>query len=506
MLGMGSAKAFGDQKIDLPNPNVTPLVERNADIPSITDLAGDYRGPGFYPIELTSDLKVSVEIRWCSRTQDILTQNLQNIQFAFKVNEQDFLSRLHQFEEVEIDNNGEENFCHGYRGLISQWPSGKQVVYYSLTMNAPINDGWDDYPAGEIAWEYAISVLTVDDTLGDDSFASPRVTPLEQRSLDISHIRSLAKDWDGPGVYAAEIASQKEVRVTLGWCSKTAEILAANIEHLRFSLEINGQDMTDKYFKYDEIQNDYAGDGEAAFCYGYRGLLSDWPPGEHTIRNTLYVDEVLNDGWVENPAGEFVWEYVVLVGEPVEASGAGHTVSVSLNTNCRKGPGQAYEIIGELREGETAEVVGRHPESTYWVIIEPRFGRQCWLWGEYADVTGDVSSLKVFTPPPLPTATPTPTPDPEWIESICLCNSTGDHISSFKLFNDDTDEWLGELGADGFASGYCNCFSAGGPYPPGDYAVEYKVCADGEACTEYGDTHIQPFEVHTDGQHIEINP
>lgn len=318
--------------------------------------------------------------------------------------------------------------------------------------------------------------------------------------------RSLAKDWDGPGVYSVEVADQKEIRVSLGWCAKTAEILTENLEHIRFSLEINGQDMTGSYFEYDEILDDYAGEGEAAFCFGYRGLLSDWPPGQHNIRNTLHVDKELDDGWVKNPAGKLVWEYIVTVVDDVEVSDYNHSVSVSLNTNCRKGPGQAYEIIGELRVGETAEVVGRHPEGTYWVIIEPRFGRQCWLWGKYADVTGDTSQLNVFTPPPLPTATPTPTPDPEWIETICLCNDTGEHISSFQLFNDDTDEWLGELGSDGFGSGFCNCFSAGGPYPPGDYAVEYKICSDGEACTTYGDTYIQSFEVHTDGQHIEINP
>jgi hypothetical protein len=30
-------------------------------------------------------------------------------------------------------------------------------------------------------------------------------------------------------------------------------------------------------------------------------------------------------------------------------------------------------------------------------------GRDCWLWGRYAQVSGDVSQIPVFTPPPTPT-------------------------------------------------------------------------------------------------------
>jgi hypothetical protein len=85
-------------------------------------------------------------------------------------------------------------------------------------------------------------------------------------------------------------------------------------------------------------------------------------------------------------------------------------VSVSVNTNCRTGPGQAYDLIGMLLVGETANVVARSDSGTYVVIENPDKAGNCWLWLQYATVTGNNSSLPVMTPPPSPTPSPTPTP------------------------------------------------------------------------------------------------
>jgi hypothetical protein len=64
-----------------------------------------------------------------------------------------------------------------------------------------------------------------------------------------------------------------------------------------------------------------------------------------------------------------------------------------------------------LLVGESAEVFGRDPTGGYWYIRSPRsVNRFCWVWGEYAALSGPVQFLPVFTPPPTPTATATPTP------------------------------------------------------------------------------------------------
>jgi len=70
-------------------------------------------------------------------------------------------------------------------------------------------------------------------------------------------------------------------------------------------------------------------------------------------------------------------------------------------------------MVGALLVGEVAQVYGRDPTGNYWYIRNPDASNDfCWLWGEYATVTGNVAILPVYTPPPTPTPTLTQTPTP----------------------------------------------------------------------------------------------
>jgi len=89
------------------------------------------------------------------------------------------------------------------------------------------------------------------------------------------------------------------------------------------------------------------------------------------------------------------------------------TVTVSQNTNCRRGPGTQYDVNGSLLVGQTAEVVGKNLSSNYWIIKTPGSSSgTCWLWGQYATIIGDTSSLAEITAPPTPTPTATPKLNP----------------------------------------------------------------------------------------------
>jgi hypothetical protein len=51
--------------------------------------------------------------------------------------------------------------------------------------------------------------------------------------------------------------------------------------------------------------------------------------------------------------------------------------------------------------------VGRDYTGNYWYIRNPnQSGGFCWLWGEYATVTGNWAVLPQYTPPPTPTPMP----------------------------------------------------------------------------------------------------
>ena len=93
---------------------------------------------------------------------------------------------------------------------------------------------------------------------------------------------------------------------------------------------------------------------------------------------------------------------------PLPASGA-PTVTVSVATNCRTGPGQSYSSVYGLPVDVAAEVIGKNTSTNYWIIKIPGSNNTCWLWGQYATVTGDTSGLPNVAIPPTPTFTVTPT-------------------------------------------------------------------------------------------------
>jgi len=78
-------------------------------------------------------------------------------------------------------------------------------------------------------------------------------------------------------------------------------------------------------------------------------------------------------------------------------------VSVSVNTNCRSGPGVPYSILGVLVVGQSAQVVGQNTLNGFWIVnLNPQHVT-CWLWNQYATVTGNTTSLPLVNPPASPT-------------------------------------------------------------------------------------------------------
>jgi hypothetical protein len=79
-------------------------------------------------------------------------------------------------------------------------------------------------------------------------------------------------------------------------------------------------------------------------------------------------------------------------------------LTVSVETNCRTGPGVPYDIVAVLPIGVPAEVVGKNASGDTWIIKLPSNPAvTCWLWGQFATVVGDTSSLTIYNPPPTPT-------------------------------------------------------------------------------------------------------
>jgi hypothetical protein len=68
-----------------------------------------------------------------------------------------------------------------------------------------------------------------------------------------------------------------------------------------------------------------------------------------------------------------------------------------------------YDNIGALLIGQVAIVVGKNTQTGYWIINNPGKTGTCWLYPQYATVSGNTANLQEYSIPPTPTPTSTPT-------------------------------------------------------------------------------------------------
>ena len=115
-------------------------------------------------------------------------------------------------------------------------------------------------------------------------------------------------------------------------------------------------------------------------------------------------------------------------------------VSVSVNTNCRSGPGVPFSILGVLNVGQSAQVVGQNTLNGYWIVNLSPQNVTCWLWNQYASVTGNTSGLPLVTPP----ASPTPAGSFTVAYSSTQTCSGGTYGLKFVINNNGHQSWESE--------------------------------------------------------------
>ncbi len=179
----------------------------------------------------------------------------------------------------------------------------------------------------------------------------------------------------------------------------------------------------------------------ATNCRTGPGRIFDWVSVLDVGKQAEVVGRSANSTYwvIKNPGGSgtcWLWaNYATVTGPtaslpvwdspptPTPVAGVTPTpVSVSLvvsvPTNCRVGPGKAYEILSVLRPGKSVRVVARHASADFWVIENPEGDGQCWVWGEYATFTGSPADLPVSEAPPAPTPKPDATPTPTGVSLV----------------------------------------------------------------------------------------
>ena len=133
--------------------------------------------------------------------------------------------------------------------------------------------------------------------------------------------------------------------------------------------------------------------------------------------------------------------------EPPAISLKGAAVQVSVDTNCRSGPGKVYPYLGALLVGEQASIYGTDPSGAWFYINNPDLEDGfCWIWAYYAQTSQNIASLPVFTPGPTPVPEPTFSVAFREVESCAgawqvefeIVNTGSDTLESISTFVQDT--------------------------------------------------------------------
>ena len=91
---------------------------------------------------------------WCTTTTDILEQNFKQIDVQFEMNGE--VVPLDQFATLELPSGG--NQCRIIYTALSDWTTGEHHLTTTVTFKSKINDGMDDYPAGQYVSEFSVFV------------------------------------------------------------------------------------------------------------------------------------------------------------------------------------------------------------------------------------------------------------------------------------------------------------------------------------------------------------
>ena len=95
-----------------------------------------------------------------------------------------------------------------------------------------------------------------------------------------------------------------------------------------------------------------------------------------------------------------------------------------VNVNCRLGPGTAWTPISALTVGQTAQIVGRSSDGTWWNITDPlNQGRRCWVSGSVVNTGGNLSGIPAVESPTAAVTSVTVGVDPRTI-SVPGCAGT----------------------------------------------------------------------------------
>jgi len=117
----------------------------------------DFAKPGTltFTVKITNDKPTYFDYGWCTTTEEILKQNFEHITVSLYFNEQELgTDVVHPVSYTRTDG----LVCLDIGVLMSDWPAGNYKLESAVTFDEKINDGLDDYEAGDYIHQYNVTV------------------------------------------------------------------------------------------------------------------------------------------------------------------------------------------------------------------------------------------------------------------------------------------------------------------------------------------------------------
>jgi hypothetical protein len=119
-------------------------------------------------------------------------------------------------------------------------------------------------------------------------------------------------------------------------------------------------------------------------------------------------------------------------------------LTVLQQTNCRTGPGQDYEVVFTYLPNAKLEIIGYYGIENYWLVksSETPTGN-CWLWGEFVEVSGSYWVVSSVTSPPTSTQARPNAPSFQSWDYLCEFNGANFNLTVTLKWSDKSGNETG---------------------------------------------------------------
>jgi hypothetical protein len=138
------------------------------------------------------------------------------------------------------------------------------------------------------------------------------VDPFDPTKSNLPTLQQLAPGWKdstAPGIQALSLSMPRTQAVMLfmGWCTSSSALLEQNLAHMHWTLVVDGQPVDmNSLFLWNSQESD-------RICRTHVGIVRQWTGTSHVISVTMTIEQQINDGWSDYPAGNYTDVYSIKV-------------------------------------------------------------------------------------------------------------------------------------------------------------------------------------------------